>query len=128
MGVRGLVIGALVAACLAFSTLATSAATPGPLCPGKLTGPAWAHLTTGASGSHYETSTLGGGWTCTTATPWVKKFITESVPRRTTLNRLSGPKGYTCKALADKQGKAFSGSCLKLSGGAVSGFSWSPVK
>ncbi len=128
MSARGLLIGALVSACLALSTHAASAAARGPLCPGKLAGPAWTHLTTGASGSHYEVSTLGRAWTCTAATRWVKEFITESVPSRTTFNRLSGPKGYPCKALSDKQGKAFSGSCLKLGGAAVSGFSWAPVK
>lgn len=126
---RCLLAGALVAGCLALSTHPAGAATPaGALCPGKLVGPAWTHLTTKASGSHYEVSTLGRAFTCKTATLWVKKFITQSVPSRTSFNRLKGPKGYTCKALADKQGRAFSGSCLKVSATGVSGFSWAPVK
>lgn len=126
---RCLLACAVAVGCSALTAHAAAAATLGsPLCPGKLAGPAWTHLTTKASGSHYEVSTLGTAFTCKTATVWVKKFITQNAPNRTSFNRLAGPKGYTCKALADKQGKAFSGSCLKVSATGTSGFGWAPVK
>jgi hypothetical protein len=91
-------------------------------------GPTWTHPTTGVSGSKYEVSTFGSAFSRKAATKLVKKFITETVKSRTSANVLTnGPKGYTCKALADKQGHAFSGSCLKMHP-SPTGFGWSPIK
>jgi hypothetical protein len=120
---------ALVLVGAAFSTHGAAAVTHATgLCPARFTGPTWTHSTTGVTGSKYEVSTIGPLFSCKATTKWVKKFITEHAGSQTSPTILkNGPKGYTCKGLGDKQGRAFSGSCLKL-GASPSGFGWSPIK
>ena len=58
----------------------------------------------------------------------MKKFILEKAGKLTAVTILKGgPKGYTCKGNAEGGKTAARGSCLKLSGGAGKGFSWSPT-
>ncbi len=128
MNVRHLSVAAIVLVGALLSTLDASAVTRSGLCATRFSGPTWTHPTTGVSGSKYEVSTFGSAFSCKGATKLVKKFITETVKSRTSANVLTnGPKGDTCKALADKQGHAFSGSCLKMHP-SPTGFGWSPIK
>jgi hypothetical protein len=122
---------ALILVCASLSarfTAASAASRLGGLCPAKVSGPKWKNRLTGKSGTTYEVATLGSAFTCKTATVWVKKFIKEKAASDTAVTILKGgPKGYTCKANAEGGKTAARGSCLKLSGGAGKGFSWSPT-
>jgi hypothetical protein len=134
MNARSLVRVSVVALILVCASLparfsvASAASRLGGLCPAKVSGPKWKNRLTGKSGATYEVATLGSAFTCKSASVWVKKLIHEKATSDTAVTILKGgPKGYTCKANAEGGKTAARGSCLKLTGGAGKGFSWSPT-
>ena len=113
---RKLAILVVVAsACLAAASTG-GAAGAGKVCPtfkqGRLT---------------FHPETLGTGWTCASAKPWIVKLIGDRVPvgsRNVPLT--NGPSGYHCLATPfRRRGRATSGACFK---GTIafprSGFAW----
>lgn len=124
-------IVALIVVCTLLSapfTAASAASRFSGFCPTKVSGPKWKNSLTGKSGTAYEVATLGSAFTCNAATVWVKKFIQEKAASDTAVTILKGgPKGYACKGNAEGGKTAARGSCLKLTGGAGKGFSWSPT-
>lgn len=78
-------------------------------------------------GRSYHLETLGAGWTCTSAKPWVAKLIGDPVhvtSRNVPL--ANGPRGYHCSANPlSRGGHATAGQCIK---GTIafpqSGFAW----
>jgi hypothetical protein len=105
----------VASACLATASTA-GAAGAGAVCPtfkqGRLT---------------FHPETLGTGWTCSSAKPWIVKLIADPVhvgSRNVPLT--NGPRGYHCLATPFRQGgHATSGACFK---GTIafpgSGFAW----
>ena len=129
MALRLFLLTGFVAICAALAAQAAVPATAGPLCPTTFSGPNWKNSLTGVSGKTYEVTTIGTAFTCKAATGYVKKFVTEPIKGGNVPTVLKGgPKGYTCKGSGEGQRLAARGSCLKLTGGAPSGFGWSPTK
>jgi hypothetical protein len=103
---------ALGAAVIAASS---RAATTGSLCP------AFAH-----GGLTYHWETVGTGWTCWSARPWVVKLSSDRVGAAAGSVKLTnGPKGYHCFASSTHKGYASGGLCYA---GTLaypkSGFTW----
>ena len=79
------------------------------------------------NGRTYNWETVGTGWSCASAKPWVVKLSGDRVHVGTKNVPLSnGPRGYHCYAtLFSHGGRATSGTCFK---GTVafpgSGFAW----
>ena len=79
------------------------------------------------AGKSYTYETLGSGWTCASARPWIVKLsrdhvgtVTKNVPLK------NGPSGYHCFAdPLSRGGHATAGACIK---GTIafpkSGFAW----
>jgi hypothetical protein len=97
------------------STPAVHAARAGQLCkPFKLAG-----LT-------YRWETVGSGWTCASAKPWVVKLSADRVRSSgSNVPLTNGPKGFHCYATLTHKGRASGGLCYK---GTLafpkSGFTW----
>ena len=79
------------------------------------------------NGGSYHWETVGTGWTCASAKPWVVKLSSDHV-RKSTANvpLTNGPRGYHCYATPfSRGGRATSGTCFK---GTIafpkSGFAW----
>jgi hypothetical protein len=108
-------LAVLASACLAAASTAGAVGT-GKVCPtfkqGRLT---------------FHPETLGTGWTCESAKPWIVKLIGDRVhvgSRNVPLT--NGPGGYHCLATPlSRSGHATSGACFK---GTIafprSGFAW----
>jgi hypothetical protein len=78
------------------------------------------------SGAKYSWETVGTGYTCGSAKPWVVKLVKESVDTSAGKATLTnGPKGLHCFATDDEKGHASAGTCYK---GTLafpkSGFAW----
>ena len=79
------------------------------------------------NGRIYRPETIGTGWTCASAKPWIVKLSGDRI-RRSTANvpLTNGPRGYHCFATPlSRGGRATSGTCFK---GTLafpkSGFAW----
>ncbi len=107
----------IVAAALSLFAASTAGAThTGQLCRSFKQG-----------GHAYSWETVGTGWTCGSAKPWVVKLIgdharvvSKNVPLK------NGPRGYHCYAIAgSRRGRATNGACWKGTiAFPISGFSW----
>lgn len=102
------------AAALAAGSFAHGA-TAGQLCPSF-----------SKSGLTYQWETVGTGWTCTSAKPWIVKLSGDrvaAVAGKVTLK--NGPSGFKCYASLTHKGRASGGLCFK---GTLafpkSGFTW----
>ena len=77
------------------------------------------------SGLKYQWSTLGTGWTCSSAKPWVLKLVADPVKVGGLVPLHNGPAGYHCVAEAHKKGHASTGQCYKHTLALPkSGFDW----
>jgi len=78
-------------------------------------------------GRSYHWETLGTGWTCASAKPWVVKLSNDRVHvGSTNVPLTNGPRGYHCSANPfSRGGRATAGQCFK---GTLafpkSGFAW----
>jgi hypothetical protein len=113
--------GAAVLAIAATAALATGsvvrAAPAGKICPSF-----------SKSGKTYHWTTVGTGWTCASAKPWVVKLSGERA-RKAADGRYplaNAPKGYHCfSSFQDKRGYAIGGACyLGTLAYPRSGFQW----
>jgi hypothetical protein len=83
-------------------------------------------------GREYHYDYYLAGWTCSTAKPWVVKLsddpvsgLSPAIPRVLLRN---GPRGFTCYAVAEFEGHADGGFCLKrVRGRPRSGLGWQGV-
>lgn len=79
------------------------------------------------SGVSYRWETIGKGWTCASAKPWVVKLIGDRVHVESkSVPLTNGPRGYHCAANpGSRGGRATAGQCIK---GTIafpqSGFAW----
>lgn len=108
---------AIAATAVLASTSVVSAAPEGKICPSF-----------SRAGTTYHWTTVGTGWTCTSAKPWVVRLSSERV-RRAADGRYplrNGPKGYHCfSSFQDKRGYAIGGACyLGTLAYPRSGFQW----
>ncbi len=82
-----------------------------------------------SSGLTYRWDTVGSGWTCGSAKPWVVKLSRDHVGSAAgNVSLKNGPKGYHCYATLEHKGYASGGVCYK---GTLafpkSGFTWNGV-
>jgi hypothetical protein len=110
------VFGAVAASvCLATATNAGSATTGKVCSPFK------------QGGRTYRSETIGTGWTCASAKPWIVKLIGDRVHVvNQSVPLTNGPRGYHCAADPTSEGgHATAGHCIK---GTIafprSGFAW----
>jgi hypothetical protein len=122
---RVLLLTAIAAYAIVAVTPATATATPvapayvRTVC-GDMTGPKWQTLVGGYSGSKYVVTVTGPqvAPSCAEAKAWVTKLVKDRAPNHSPSlinpNVLTnGPKGYSCKATADAEGRAYEGACYK---------------
>jgi len=114
---RGAAVLAIAATAALAATSAVRAAPEGKVCPSF-----------SKSGKTYHWTTVGTGWTCTSAKPWVVKLIGQHV-RRAADGRYplaNGPSGYHCySSFQDKRGYSIGGLCyLGTLAFPKSGFQW----
>jgi hypothetical protein len=79
-----------------------------------------------ASGVKYQWETVGTGFTCGSAKPWVMKLIKDSADTSSgKVTLTNGPKGYHCFASSADNGHASAGQCYKGTAAfPKSGFAW----
>jgi len=139
MALRSIVTAAALVACAAISVTPANATPVGPAyvrttC-GTMTGPKWKTLVGSWSGNKYIVTVSGPqvAPSCGEAKAWVATLIKDRAPNHSTKlvdpNILTnGPDGYTCKAGADAEGRAYEGSCYKGSVFDPAGEAdWAPV-
>jgi len=107
----------VVVASVSLATASTvGAARAGKLCPSFKQG-----------GRSYHSETLGTGWTCASAKPWIVKLSSDRVHVGiANVPLTNGPRGYHCSANPfSRGGRATAGQCFK---GTLafprSGFAW----
>jgi hypothetical protein len=84
----------------------------------------WVNPVTDDSGSQYEVMVTNNAMSCTQATGWAKKFISQQIGGAPgSHSTLKGPAGYDCVGFPDKGGHAYRGRCQKP-GDNVTGFNW----
>jgi hypothetical protein len=78
-------------------------------------------------GLTFKWETVGSGWTCSSAKPWIVKLSADRVHvTGTNVPLANGPRGYHCVATPfSRGGRATGGACLKGTFAfPKSGFSW----
>ena len=102
-----------VAVCLAAAAMAAGAGTHLTIC-GNVTGAKWVFPHTGGKISGHKYAVTANGVSCAVARKYAVKLSSAKLTGKTPGHSYSltgGPKGYTCYANPDANGKLLAGTC-----------------